>query len=171
MSDDWTTKGSQRAMLHYWTGKSTFYRPDVAPVLRSSVVEEAPVSTSSSSRPEGLASTDAPVIVSGNRRERRYKGSLKPDWCDSASWVSMGPKVRAHLLELERKKSAPDPVAAAVAGGAMLASSASEGELRVAKKSQSKKNKTVFIQKFKIIDDTSGDLYIDTVNENDQSRM
>ena len=38
------------------------------------------------------------------RKERKYKGSSKPDWVDSASWVSMSLKVRKHLIELEKKK-------------------------------------------------------------------
>ena len=33
------------------------------------------------------------------RKERKYKGSSKPNWIDSASWVSMSPAVRRHLIQ------------------------------------------------------------------------
>jgi hypothetical protein len=38
--------------------------------------------------------------------KNEYKGSSKPDWIDSASWVSMTPAVRKHLLKLETEKAA-----------------------------------------------------------------
>ena len=117
-NSDWTEKGSQRGLAKYWVGFTRFYEKGYAPVSSGdtrSVSSSDPKSTvvpSSAlihaddkevSRPVSEPAVSSKAHVPAKRKERRYKGSSKPDWIDTHSWVSMSKKVRKHMIELTNR--------------------------------------------------------------------
>ena len=49
---------------------------------------------------------------SDNRKERKYKGSSKPDYIDSHSWTSMSPSLRKHMIKLDKEQKEKERLAA-----------------------------------------------------------
>ena len=49
--------------------------------------------------------------VSEGRKERKYKGSSKPDYIDSHSWTSMSPSVRKHMIKLDKEQKEKEKAA------------------------------------------------------------
>ena len=97
ITDDWSMKGAQRSLPKHWSGATVFYAKGKAPVVETPKPPE-----------ESVSVVVPPVAIQpakeSIRKERKYKGSSKPNWIDSASWVSMSPAVRRHLIQQEKAK-------------------------------------------------------------------
>jgi hypothetical protein len=94
MTDDWTLDDARRNLPDAWLGTTTFFKPEFAPKLRPKE-EDTAGSSDEVKEPSAVPGGAQTVGDSAKRKERKYKGSSKPDWVDSASWVSMSPKVRS----------------------------------------------------------------------------
>ena len=100
---------------------------------------------------------------SSGRKERKWKGSSKPDWIDSYSWVSMSLPVRKRMIELtnkDKESQAPAPAASPPApepGGAAPES-----------KTGKVVNKSLH---YEIIEDDEGDLRLEFESPNRQGRV
>ena len=99
VNDEWTARGAQRAMPKYWRGTTTFYFKGQAP-------GDLPVSgvggSSGSRDPPAEVLPPLPVSALAERRERKHRGSQKPNWIDSASWVSISPAMRADMIKWDK---------------------------------------------------------------------
>jgi hypothetical protein len=111
ITDTWNEKGAQRAQGRHWTGTTTFYFHGKASEVISAVKKDDAPTSPSAVVPPAVDTPVVPAPAQPDRKERKYKGSSKPDWIDSHSWVSMSPSVRRHLIALG-KPSTVEPAPA-----------------------------------------------------------
>jgi hypothetical protein len=99
---DWKQPGAQRALSNHWSGTTTFYIEGKAPELPSKVTEP----------PKVLEPIGSAPPASNQRKERKYKGSSKPDYIDSHSWTSMSPSLRKHMIKIDKEQKEKEKLAA-----------------------------------------------------------
>ena len=98
-------------MSSFWLGTTTFYRKVKAPAI----TVDPPVAHAAVEVPVPVPAPEGGVSSSTGRREHKWKGSTKPDWIDSYSWVSVSLPVRKRMIELtNRDKEAKASAEAAI---------------------------------------------------------